>query len=72
MIENRFRLALWVAAEDAYAKEVVQPAMEDLWIGAGKEYSSKQEWIEMRCEDWLEEADARALLANVPGLLTNE
>lgn len=50
--------ALYVAAQEAYESEVVQPDMEWSIIGESGDYDSKAEWIEARVAYWLEEAEA--------------
>lgn len=41
------------AAEEAYNSEVVETEMEESWIGTGKEYANKEDWMEQRIEEWL-------------------
>jgi hypothetical protein len=48
-----YKKALRRAAEDAYRNEVVDPGTEALDIGPRGNYSSKEEWIESRMEEWL-------------------
>lgn len=45
--------ALIKAAEEAYHNEVQQTEMEDSWIGTGKEFANKEDWMEQRIEEWL-------------------
>ena len=51
-----YKDALYIAANYAYNEEVVLPDMEDLTIGDGKDFASKEEWVAARVQEWLEEA----------------
>ena len=51
-----YKDALYIAANYAYNEEVVLPEMEELTIGEGKDFASKEEWIAARVQEWLEEA----------------
>lgn len=51
--ENGLYKALIKAAEEAYHSEVEQTEMVDLWIGTGKEFANKEDWMEQRIEEWL-------------------
>jgi hypothetical protein len=48
--------ALRIAAEEAFKSEVVETEMFASCIGAGQEYATAEEWIEMRIDEWLERA----------------
>lgn len=49
--------ALRFAAEQAYKNEVVDTGMEPVLIGEDLEFSSKEEWIAERIEDYLVSAE---------------
>jgi len=50
-----YKKALRVAAEHAYKNEVVETDMERHIIGSRCEFESKEDWIEAKEEEWLEE-----------------
>lgn len=52
----KYKKALQIAAEDAYKSDVVDTEMEEIIIGENGDYSSKEEWITDRLEDWLTRA----------------
>lgn len=43
------------AAEQAYIDEVVRTGMEQHYIGEWNEFSSKEDWIESRVQEWIED-----------------
>ena len=51
-----YKDTLYIAANYAYNEEVVWPDMEDITIGDDKNFSSKEEWIAARVQEWLDEA----------------
>lgn len=51
--------ALQVAAEEVYQSEVVDTEMEDLMIGEGLDYGSKEEFIESKIDEWMDAARNR-------------
>lgn len=51
-----YKDALYIAANYAYKEEVILPGMEELTIGDGKDFASKEEWIAARVQEWLDEA----------------
>jgi hypothetical protein len=51
--------ALDVAAGEAFKDEVIDPEMQEIMIGEGKEYYDRADWIRLRIEYWIEEAAAR-------------
>ena len=55
MMANKYLKALYVAASEACENEVVQPDMEEMVIGEGKDYLSREEWIQSRLDYWLEQ-----------------
>jgi hypothetical protein len=56
-MKNNWKKALYFAAEQAYKNEVVDTIMEDLWVGEGKMYDSKEDWVEQKVNEWLEESE---------------
>lgn len=52
-----YKDALYIAARDAYDEEIVRTGMEELSIGEGKDFASKDEWIAARVQEWLEQAE---------------
>lgn len=53
---EQLRTALRIAAEAAYQSEVADTLMETLMIGKDKVFASRDEWVESRIQEWLEEA----------------
>jgi hypothetical protein len=51
-VSTRMRRALQRAAAEAFESEVVDTEMLDLIIGEGKDFSSREEWIENRLDSW--------------------
>jgi hypothetical protein len=54
---NNWKLALYIAAAVAYESEVLDTQMEQLMIGEGLEFASREDWIEQRVDEWLELAN---------------
>ena len=50
---NNYLRALELAAEDVFQCEVLDAHTKDLIIGEGREYKTKQDWIERRIDQWL-------------------
>ena len=50
---NNYLIALQLAAEDVFQCEVLDAHTKDLVIGDGKQYKSKQDWIQKRIDEWL-------------------
>ena len=46
---ERLQAALNAVAEKAYQSDVLETGMKEHWIGEGKEYADKADWI----NDWL-------------------
>ena len=51
-----YKDALYIAAGYAYHEEVEACDMEEITIGDGKDFASKEDWINARVQEWLEEA----------------
>lgn len=51
-----YKDALYLAAAHEYKNEVEDPEMAEHIIGEGKDFASKEEWIEARVQEWLEQA----------------
>ena len=51
-----YKGALYIAAEYAFNDEVVVPDMIDSVIGKDCDFETKEEWIQARVDEWLEEA----------------
>jgi hypothetical protein len=54
---DRLTIALTRAAVDAFNNEVRNQNAEPFLIGQGKEFSSRQDWIDKRVETWLQEVE---------------
>ena len=54
---NKWRKALFVAAEEAFESEVVETQMVSIIIGKLNEFSSREDWIDSKVCEWLEVAD---------------
>ena len=46
-------VALRLAAEEAYQRDVVDTGMFNHIIGANLEYADKADWLECKIENWL-------------------
>ena len=57
---KKYKAALFIAARYAYQDEVVDPHMEDSMIGEDCEFATREEWIQARVAEWLEEAELEA------------
>jgi hypothetical protein len=53
------RYVVLEAANDAYESEVIQTEMEDLLIGPDLEFADKDDWIEYKLREWLENLEKK-------------
>ena len=54
-----YKRALLIAAEEAYKSEVVDTGMVEHYIGEWHDYASREDWIECRIQEWLDESKAK-------------
>lgn len=54
---TKLQVALRIAAEEAYERDLVDTCMEKYTVGAGKEYESKQDWLDCKIEERFEIAE---------------
>jgi hypothetical protein len=52
-----YKKALYIAAEEAYEKEILDTAMKELLIGEDKDFLDKEDWVTCRISEWLEAAE---------------
>lgn len=57
---RKYKAALFIAAKAAYQDEVIDTDMEDSTVGEGGDFETKEEWIQARVDEWLEEAELSA------------
>lgn len=55
-MRKSYKKALYIAAQVAYENEVVDTQMVESMIGKDCDFATKEEWIQARVEEWLEEA----------------
>lgn len=53
MKKKYYKQALYRAAEEAYQDQVIDTEMYDNLIGEGKEFESKEQWIEEKVQMWI-------------------
>ena len=56
-MKKYYKAALFIAAKAAYDNEVVDTQMVDSMIGKDCDFATREEWIEARVTEWLEEAE---------------
>lgn len=54
-MRHNWKKALYKAAQELYESEVLDTGMYQLLIGEDLEFSSKQEWIDSKVEEWLQD-----------------
>lgn len=54
---SHLKQALKFAADEVYYDEVVRTGMEDIVIGQGCDFVSKEEWILAKIAEWLSAAE---------------
>jgi len=55
-ITTKLQVALRIAAEESYQRDLVDTGMEKYTIGEGFEYADKADWIALKIDEWLETA----------------
>lgn len=46
---------IYLMAEAAYKEQVVDTEMEESWVGEGKEYADKQDWLDSYIDQYVEQ-----------------
>lgn len=49
--------AIKLAAKEAYQHEIIDTCMEGIEIGGDRDYETKEDWLEVRIDSWVEEAE---------------
>lgn len=51
--KTKYGIALLNAGEEAYRRDIIETLMEENNIGEGKDFISKEDWVETKIEGWL-------------------